>query len=88
MIVKQAMVARMPAISGVIPTWNRAALLGETLGSLAAQVLRLEHFEVVVVDDGSDDDTRACVCATLSHDIPPTCRGSKITPILDAAVEP
>jgi glycosyltransferase involved in cell wall biosynthesis len=50
-----------PEISVVIPTHNRSALLRTSLASLAAQSLARDRFEVVVVDDGSPDDT-AAVC--------------------------
>lgn len=43
----------------VIPTWNRWALLEECLQSLRKQTF--EAFEVIVVDDGSTDDTAAAV---------------------------
>ncbi len=45
-----------PAISVIIPTYNRYAALRETLNSLAAQV-PATNFEVVIVDDGSTDAT-------------------------------
>ncbi|GAA0401990.1 glycosyl transferase [Acrocarpospora corrugata] len=45
--------------SVVIPTYNRAELLGHTLGALTLQTLPREEFEVIVIDDGSDDDTAA-----------------------------
>lgn len=48
----------MTSVSVVIPAHNAAATLGRTLGALANQDLA-EDFEVVVVDDGSDDDTVA-----------------------------
>ena len=41
--------------SVVIPTYNRAALLGRTLDSLWRQ--SCTDFEVIVVDDGSTDGT-------------------------------
>ena len=47
-------------ISVIIPTRNRAALLDESLASLAGQTAS-GRFEVVVVSDGSTDDTSA-VC--------------------------
>ncbi|GIH24374.1 glycosyl transferase [Acrocarpospora phusangensis] len=45
--------------SVVIPTYNRAELLGHTLHALTRQTLPREEFEVIVVDDGSDDGTDA-----------------------------
>jgi glycosyltransferase involved in cell wall biosynthesis len=57
-----------PLISVVVPTHDRAALLGECLESLASQSLPASAFEVVVVDDGSTDDT-AAVCEAMSHRI-------------------
>ncbi len=47
-----------PLISAVICTYNRAPLLRQALGALCAQTIGLDHFEVIVVDDGSTDDTR------------------------------
>lgn len=44
-----------PTISVVIPTYNRSALLPEALQSVFAQTYG--DYEVVVVDDGSTDDT-------------------------------
>lgn len=46
-----------PRVSVVIPTYNRSALLVETLESVFAQSCR--DFEVIVVNDGSTDDTAA-----------------------------
>jgi glycosyltransferase involved in cell wall biosynthesis len=48
-----------PRISVVIPTYNRSALLHETLRQLTRQTLPADQFEVIVADDGSDDDTKA-----------------------------
>jgi glycosyltransferase involved in cell wall biosynthesis len=44
-------------ISVVVPTRNRRALLRACLDSLARQTLPRDAYEVVVVDDGSTDDT-------------------------------
>ena len=48
-------------LSVVVPTYNRRELLEFTLSSLARQDISRERFEVIVVDDGSDDDTREAV---------------------------
>ena len=48
-----------PIVSVVIPAYNGAALIGETLESLAAQTLT--DFEAIVVDDCSADATRDLV---------------------------
>ena len=51
----------LPSISVVIPSWNAAATLPATLESVLTQ----DHpdFEVIVVDDGSTDDTPAVLAA-------------------------
>lgn len=46
-----------PTVSVIMAAYNGAALIGETLDSLWAQ--SFADFELVVVDDGSTDDTRA-----------------------------
>jgi GT2 family glycosyltransferase/glycosyltransferase involved in cell wall biosynthesis len=48
---------RSPAISVIIPTFNRAAMLRATLESFAAQSIPKNRYEVIVVDDGSKDAT-------------------------------
>src|ERR1700733_14542426 len=44
-----------PLVSVVIPTYNRAGIICETIDNLFEQTYR--NFEVIVVDDGSTDDT-------------------------------
>jgi len=44
-------------ISVIIPTRNRADLLRSALGSLDSQTLSKDEFEVIVVDNGSTDQT-------------------------------
>jgi len=46
-----------PLVSVVIPSWNRAVLLGDALDSVFAQ--EYSRLQVIVVDDGSTDDTQA-----------------------------
>lgn len=51
-------------VSVIICSYNRAHLLQRTLHSLAEQTMPQDRFEVIVVDDGSDDDT-AMICETM-----------------------
>jgi glycosyltransferase involved in cell wall biosynthesis len=44
-------------VSVIIPTYNRKGLLRETLDSLTHQTYPSDHFEVIIVDDGSTDGT-------------------------------
>lgn len=56
------MTCRPPRISVVIPTYNRAALLGETLDRLSTLRPRFtDAWEVVVVDNNSSDATAGVV---------------------------
>lgn len=48
-----------PFLSAVVCTYDRAELLREMLESLCHQTLPRDAFEVVLVDDGSKDATRA-----------------------------
>lgn len=45
----------MPKVSVIIPTYNREDIIGETIKSVLNQTE--QDFEVIVVDDGSKDDT-------------------------------
>lgn len=49
----------MPKVSVVIPTYNRAHVLLETLQSVFAQTF--QDFEIWIIDDGSVDNTREVV---------------------------
>ena len=48
---------KTPLVSVIVPVWNGAAFLAEALRSLQAQTYT--HFEAIIVDDGSTDDTSA-----------------------------
>lgn len=50
-----------PHISVVIPTYNRSALAAQAIDSVLAQ--SYGDFEIVLVDDGSSDDTRQVIGA-------------------------
>jgi glycosyltransferase involved in cell wall biosynthesis len=61
----------MPLVSVIIPTYNRAELVQEALASVEAQTFR--DFEILVVDDGSTDDTAEALASlkgirVLRHD--------------------
>ncbi|MGA7937309.1 MAG: glycosyltransferase, partial [Kovacikia sp.] len=45
----------MPAVSVIIPNYNRAKLIGATLENMLSQTL--PPVEIIVVDDGSTDDS-------------------------------
>lgn len=45
-------------ISVLIPTYNRADILSMTLRGLEKQTMNLKDFEVIVVNDGSKDNTK------------------------------
>ena len=55
-----------PLVSIIIPTYNRAHLIGETLDSIIAQTY--ENWECIVVDDGSRDETDRVMKAYCQKD--------------------
>ena len=58
----------MPKVSVIIPTYNRASLLGRAIQSVLDQTY--QDFELIVVDDASVDDTEQVVI--ISIDVDPT----------------
>ena len=48
-----------PLFSIIIPTYNRAALIAKTLDTVLTQTLY--SYEVLIIDDGSTDNTEAIV---------------------------
>ncbi|MCL4557752.1 MAG: glycosyltransferase family 2 protein [Deltaproteobacteria bacterium] len=53
-----------PKVSIIIPTYNRARYLDKTIKSALAQTF--EDFELIIVDDGSTDDSRQVIDPYLS----------------------
>jgi glycosyltransferase involved in cell wall biosynthesis len=47
----------LPFVSVIVPTYNRASLLKRLLESLREQTYPADKFEVLIVDDGSTDET-------------------------------
>lgn len=58
--------ATRPRVSVIIPTYNRSAWLKGAINSVANQTFT--NFELIVADDGSDDDTPEIV-SNLSHPV-------------------
>src|SRR4051794_19288059 len=49
----------VPAVSVILPTYNRAKFLPQAFASIKSQTFT--DWELIVVDDGSTDDTRSVV---------------------------
>ena len=56
-----------PAFSVVVATYKRREVLQKTLEHLGAQTFPAEQFEVIVVDDGSPDDTGEMVRSLIGR---------------------
>lgn len=55
-----------PLVSIIIPTFNRATLIIETLNSVKNQ--SYSNWECIIVDDGSSDDTASVICNYTDED--------------------
>ena len=53
------MLTRFPKISILMPTYNRASLIGETIESILKQTY--ENWELIIIDDGSEDNTEEVI---------------------------
>jgi len=53
-----------PVVSVIMPTWNRASVVGAAIQSVLAQ--DFSDWELIVVDDGSTDDTPKVLASFLS----------------------
>lgn len=56
-----------PLVSIIIPTYNRAHLISETLESVLAQTY--ENWECIIVDDGSTDHSKVVIGEFLKRDL-------------------
>jgi len=55
-----------PLVSIIIPAYNAEKFIEKTLQSVLSQTY--QNFEVIVVNDGSQDQTATIVKATAQHD--------------------
>lgn len=56
-----------PLFSVIIPTYNNKNYVRNTLRHLLEQSLEKDLFEVIIVDDGSDDETMKAICGDLEN---------------------
>jgi glycosyltransferase involved in cell wall biosynthesis len=61
-----AIPAAIPTLSVLVPTFNRAHVLGRVYESLKAQTFK--NFDWIIVDDGSTDETAALVQSWIEED--------------------
>jgi FkbM family methyltransferase len=54
-----------PNVSIIVPTCNRSAILRDFLASLESQTYPKDRFELIIVDDGSTDDTETVVSSFM-----------------------
>ena len=57
----------MTDVSIIMPAWNAARYIGSAISSVCVQTFR--DFELIVIDDGSTDDTVAIVASMAKTDV-------------------
>lgn len=66
MEVKKVSFEKYPLVSIIIPTYNRAYLIGETIESILSQTYK--NWECIIVDDGSTDSTNQVIQKYITLD--------------------
>jgi glycosyltransferase involved in cell wall biosynthesis len=59
---------RTPPVSVIVPAYNCAAYLPRAIDSVLAQTYPADRFEILVIDDGSSDDSAAIAAAYVERD--------------------
>lgn len=58
--------AELPTVSVIIPAFNEGALVRQSIRSVAANVYPSEKLQIIVIDDGSGDDTWSHIQAAVA----------------------
>jgi glucosyl-dolichyl phosphate glucuronosyltransferase len=61
-------VSELPFISVIIPTYNRSRLLQQTVDTILAQTYPPGRWELILVDNGSTDDTGRVIAEVIARD--------------------
>lgn len=59
--------AELPTVSVIIPAYNEGALVRRSITSVAASRYPREKMQIIVIDDGSDDDTPQHIQAAVGR---------------------